>query len=78
MVVFIIFFSCRILSPVETKSKAQLSLELSIERQKNEMLRKKLKETTRILKSYELCKTPGKIKIILFLKSHHLHLYLTS
>lgn len=33
--------------------------ELNIERQKNEMLIKKLRETNKIVKSYELSQTPG-------------------
>lgn len=33
--------------------------ELDIERQKNEMLIKKLRETNKIVKSYELSQTPG-------------------
>lgn len=48
-----------VLCPSDVKSKAQLSHELNIERQKNELLMKKLKETTSILKSYEMANTPS-------------------
>uniref|UniRef100_A0A336LPW6 non-specific protein-tyrosine kinase n=1 Tax=Culicoides sonorensis TaxID=179676 RepID=A0A336LPW6_CULSO len=51
-------FNHPVLSPIDCKSKAQLSLELNIERQKNEALMKKLKETSKLLKSYEQSKTP--------------------
>lgn len=34
--------------------------ELTVERQKNELLMKKLRETNKIVKSYELSQTPGK------------------
>ena len=44
----------------ESKTKAQLSHELNIERQKNEILIKKLRETTSLIKSYELSTTPSK------------------
>lgn len=43
----------------EAKSKAQLSHELNLERQKNEVLLKKLRETTSLIKSYELANTPS-------------------
>ena len=48
------------LCPAVNKSKAQLMHELNIERQKNEMLIKRLRETNKIVKSYELSQTPGK------------------
>lgn len=51
-------FNHPVLSPLESKSKAQLAIELSVERHKNDVLIKKLKEAQRILKSYELSKTP--------------------
>jgi wee1-like protein kinase len=35
---------------------------LSLERQKNELLLKKLRESTRIIKSYETSRTPGKAR----------------
>lgn len=47
---------------MDTKSKAQLSKELNMERQKNDFLTKKLKEASRILKSYELSRTPVQVK----------------
>lgn len=43
----------------EKKSKAQIAHELQMERQKNEVLMKKLKHTTALLKSYEMAKTPS-------------------
>ncbi|XP_058461485.1 wee1-like protein kinase [Malaya genurostris] len=52
-------FNHSVLSPVDSKSKAQLCLELSIERQKNEVLLRKLKEQSKILKSYEQAQTPN-------------------
>lgn len=51
-------FNHPVLSPLDSKSKAQLAIELSVERQKNDVLVKKLKEAQRILKSYEVSKTP--------------------
>ncbi|GAB0099287.1 Wee1-like protein kinase [Sergentomyia squamirostris] len=54
-------FNHPLLCLMDTKSKAQLSLELSLERQKNELLLKELKETKRILKSYE---TPNSISVL--------------
>lgn len=47
--------------PAVNKSKAQLLYELNFERQKNEMLLKKLRETNKIVKSYELSQTPGEL-----------------
>lgn len=44
----------------EAKSKSQLSLELTLERQKNELLAKQLKEAKKLLKSLDMLKTPGK------------------
>lgn len=55
-------FNHSVLCPAVNKSKAQLMHELNIERQKNEMLIKKLRETNKIVKSYELSQTPGKQK----------------
>lgn len=52
-------FTHSALCPAVNKSKAQLLHELNIERQKNEMLIKKLRETNKIVKSYELSQTPG-------------------
>ncbi|XP_055710045.1 wee1-like protein kinase [Phlebotomus papatasi] len=57
-------FNHPLLCLTDTKSKAQLSLELSMERQKNELLMKELKETKRILKSYEISKTPNTISVL--------------
>lgn len=51
-------FNHPVLSPVDSKSKAQLCLELSMERQKNEVLMRKLKEQNKLLKSYEQAQTP--------------------
>lgn len=54
-------FNHSVLCPAVNKSKAQLMHELNIERQKNEMLMKKLRETNKIVKSYEChTQTPGK------------------
>lgn len=47
-----------ILNPVETKTKRQLCLELNLEKKKNELLMRKLRETQTLLKSLELSKTP--------------------
>lgn len=47
-----------VLNPSETKTKRQLSYELNLERKKNELLMRKLRETKALLKSYELSKTP--------------------
>lgn len=52
-------FNHAVLCPAVNKSKAQLLHELNAERQKNEMLMKKLRETKNIVKSYELSQTPG-------------------
>lgn len=54
-------FNHSVLCPAVNKSKAQLLHELNLERQKNEMLIKKLRESNKIVKSYELARTPGKI-----------------
>lgn len=54
-------FSHSCLCPTVNKSKAQLLLELNMERTKNEALMKKLRETTKIVKSYELAQTPGEL-----------------
>lgn len=53
-------FNHSVLCPAVNKSKAQLLHELNVERQKNEMLMKRLRETNKIVKSYELSQTPGK------------------
>jgi wee1-like protein kinase len=53
-------FNHSCLCPAVNKSKAELLHELNMERQKNEMLIKKLRETNKIVKSYELSSTPGK------------------
>ncbi|KXJ77197.1 hypothetical protein RP20_CCG008098 [Aedes albopictus] len=52
-------FNHSVLSPIDSKSKAQLCLELSMERQKNEVLMRKLKEQSKMLKSYEQAQTPS-------------------
>ncbi|XP_065084148.1 wee1-like protein kinase [Ochlerotatus camptorhynchus] len=52
-------FNHQVLSPIDSKSKAQLCLELSMERQKNEVLMRKLKEQGKMLKSYEQAQTPS-------------------
>ncbi|XP_039440191.1 wee1-like protein kinase [Culex pipiens pallens] len=51
-------FNHAVLSPIDSKTKAQLCLELSMERQKNEVLLRKLKEQSKMLKSYEQAQTP--------------------
>ncbi|XP_055546833.1 wee1-like protein kinase [Wyeomyia smithii] len=51
-------FNHSVLSPVDSKTKAQLCLELNMERQKNEVLMRKLKEQSKMLKSYEQAQTP--------------------
>lgn len=56
-------FNHSVLCPAVNKSKAQLLHELNVERQKNEMLTKKLRETSKIVKSYELSQTPGKFSL---------------
>jgi wee1-like protein kinase len=60
-------FNHSCLCPDVNKSKAELLHELNIERQKSEMLLKKLRETNKIVKSYELSSTPGKLCDINFL-----------
>lgn len=47
-----------VLNPSEAKTKRQLCYELNLEKKKNELLMRKLRETQTILKSYELSKTP--------------------
>lgn len=55
------FFVCSVLCSLESKSKSQLSQELAIERRKNDILMKKLKEAKKIIKMYEQdANTPGK------------------
>ncbi|KAG5674132.1 hypothetical protein PVAND_004117 [Polypedilum vanderplanki] len=51
-------FNHSVLCPAVNKSKAQLLHELNLERQKNEMLIKKLRESNKLVKSYELAQTP--------------------
>ncbi|XP_052867400.1 wee1-like protein kinase [Anopheles cruzii] len=46
-------FNHPVLSPIDSKTKAQLNLELSMERQKNEVLLRKLKEQAKLIKSIE-------------------------
>ncbi|XP_053663026.1 wee1-like protein kinase [Anopheles marshallii] len=46
-------FNHPVLSPVDSKTKAQLCLELSLERQKNEVLLRKIKEQAKLLKTLE-------------------------
>lgn len=48
----------QLLNPPETKTKRQLCYELNLEKKKNELLMRKLRETQTLLKSYELSKTP--------------------
>ncbi|XP_058121558.1 wee1-like protein kinase isoform X1 [Anopheles coustani] len=52
-------FNHPVLSPIDSKTKAQLCLELSMERQKNEVLLKKLKEQAKLIKTLEHSQTPG-------------------
>uniref|UniRef100_A0A182J833 non-specific protein-tyrosine kinase n=1 Tax=Anopheles atroparvus TaxID=41427 RepID=A0A182J833_ANOAO len=52
-------FNHPVLSPIDSKTKAQLCLELSMERQKNEVLLKKLKEQAKLIKSLEQSQTPA-------------------
>lgn len=47
-----------LLNPSETKTKRQLSYELNLERKKNELLMRKLRETKALLKSLDIPKTP--------------------
>ncbi|KAL7021226.1 hypothetical protein ACKWTF_011807 [Chironomus riparius] len=51
-------FNHSVLCPAVNKSKAQLLHELNLERQKNELLIKKLRESNKLVKSYELSQTP--------------------
>lgn len=53
-----------LLNPSESKTKRQLSYELNLERKKNELLMRKLRETKALLKSLEVSKTPSAIKKI--------------
>jgi wee1-like protein kinase len=53
-------FNHSVLCPAVNKSKAQLLHELNLERHKNELLIKKLRESNKLVKSYELAQTPGK------------------
>lgn len=47
-----------VLCPADTKTKGQLVFELNLEKKKNELLMRKLRETKKLLKSYEMSKTP--------------------
>lgn len=47
-----------VLNPSETKTKRQLCYELNLEKKKNELLMRKLRETQALLKSFESSKTP--------------------
>lgn len=47
-----------VLNPSEAKTKRQLCYELNLEKKKNELLMRKLRETQTLLKSFELSKTP--------------------
>lgn len=49
-----------VLYSAESKSKAQLNHELNVQRQKNEILMKKLRESALLIKSYEQAGTPSK------------------
>lgn len=49
-----------VLYSVESKTKAQLMHELQLQRQKNDILTKKLRENALLLKSYEMAGTPSK------------------
>lgn len=49
-----------VLCPAESKSKSQLAYELNLERKKNELLMRKLRETKKLLKAFEVSKTPRK------------------
>lgn len=51
-----------LLNPSESKTKRQLSYELNLERKKNELLMRKLRETKAFLKSLEVSKTPSAMK----------------
>lgn len=53
-------FQHPVLCPSESKSKSQLCHELSIEKKKNELLMRKLRETKKIVRSYESSRTPCK------------------
>lgn len=52
-------FENAFLCPNVNKSKAQLLLELNMERSKNEKLQKKLRDSKKIIQSYEMSQTPG-------------------
>lgn len=56
-------FNNSVLFSSESKTKSQLNHELNVQLQKNEMLRKKLLETTNLLKSYEMAGTPRELFI---------------
>lgn len=55
-----------ILCPEETKTKSQLAFELNLERKKNKLLMQKLRETKKLLKSYDMSKTPRMYHIFIF------------
>lgn len=52
-------FDDPVLYSVESKSKAQLMLELELQRQKYDQLMKKLRESQQVIKSYEMNGTPS-------------------
>lgn len=53
-------FEHPLLCPPDSTTKSQLSHLLQLERNKNESLRRKLREARKLLKSYEMSKTPCK------------------
>lgn len=53
-------FDDPVLYSVESKTKAQLTHELEVQRQKYDQLMKKLRESQLVIKSYEMHGTPSK------------------
>lgn len=51
-------FNNPVLFSSESKTKAQLNHELNLQCQKNEILRRKLRESNALLKSFEMASTP--------------------
>lgn len=49
-----------LLCPPDSKTKSQLNHEMQLLRNKNELLMRKLREAKKLLKSYDLSKTPCK------------------
>lgn len=47
------WYNFRVLNSLESKSKGQLSQELTIEKRKNEILLRKLREARKTIKAYE-------------------------